>query len=145
MIRKYEKTDIEDVMNIWYNATELAHPFLQDTFVEKVKRDMRELYLPNALTWVYEEDLKVIGFISMLENEIAGLFVIPDEHARGIGTALVNHVGRTHEFLEVEVFEKNEIGRAFYNKYGFSPYRESIHDATQQNVLRLKCTAPKHV
>ncbi len=143
MIRKYKESDIENVIKIWYDASALAHPFLKAAFVEKVKRDMRELYLPNALTWVYEEDGEVIGFVSMLENEIGGLFVNPDEHARGIGTVLVNHVRLMHEHLEVEVFENNKIGRAFYNKYGFLSYKESIHEETRQMVLRMKCTKYK--
>jgi len=140
MIRKYRETDMERVLDIWWEASALAHPFLEAAFVEKVKNDMRELYLPNSKTWVFEEDNEVVGFISMLENEIGGLFVKPDEHARGIGTQLVNHVLDMISQIEVEVFEKNRIGRAFYDKYGFVPLKEFQHAESKQSVLRLKCS-----
>lgn len=140
MIRKYGETDVDSVLDIWYEASELAHPFLEAAFVEKVKNDMREIYLPHSKTWVYEEDDKVVGFISMLENEIGGLFVKPDEHARGIGTQLVDYVLDMNNQIEVEVFEKNSIGRAFYNKYGFVLVKQYQHDESKQSLLRLKCS-----
>ena len=111
MSRKYRETDIELVIDIWWEASALAHPFLEAEFVEKVKRNMREPYLPHSKTWVFEEDNEVVGFISMLDNEIGGLFVKPDEQARGIGTQLVDYILNLNCQIEVEVFEKNRIGR----------------------------------
>ncbi len=58
----------------------------------------------------------------MVENEIAGLFVLPGHHSNGIGAQLVNFIREFHNKLEVEVFRENIIGRAFYNKYGFEFY-----------------------
>jgi len=140
MIRKYTDTDLEQVLEIWYQASTLAHPFLEDSFVEKVKKDMREIYLPNpnAQTWIMEKDQTPIAFISMLGNEIGGLFVSPQHHSRGVGTALVNHVHTMHDQLEVEVFKNNKIGRPFYEKYGFQLLKEYFQEASQQVVLRMK-------
>lgn len=138
MIRKYKNSDCDIVIDIWHEASSLAHPFLNATFMENVRKDMRQLYLPNALTWVFEEDNEVIGFISMIENEIGGLFVKPDEHVRGIGMLLVNHVLSIYDILEVEVFKNNRIGRSFYNKYGFKLIHEYTMEETQQQVLKLK-------
>ena len=137
MIRKYIENDLEQVMNVWIESSTLAHPFLHSAFVEKVKIDMRNIYIPNSETWVYENDQRVVGFISMIDNEIGGLFVLPQNHSSGIGTKLVNYMGAFHEKIEVEVFEKNKIGRAFYNKYGFSLIKEFTHEDSGEKVLRL--------
>jgi len=123
MIRKRKEKDNDEIMNVWSEASSLAHPFLETFFVEKVKKDMREIYIPNTETWVYEDNNAVIGFISMLDNEIGGLFVMPNKHSKGIGTQLVNFVRELHNELEVEVFEKNVIGSPFYDKYGFTKNR----------------------
>lgn len=72
MIRKQQEKDIAEIINIWYKASGLAHPFLKTDFVEQVKKDLRDVYLPNAATWVYEDNHSVVGFISMLGNEIGG-------------------------------------------------------------------------
>ena len=82
MIRKHTEKDLDEIINIWYSASTLAHPFLETNFVEKVKKDMRDIYIPNSETWVFEENNSAVGFISMLDNEIGGLFVMPNYHSK---------------------------------------------------------------
>ena len=138
MIRSYKKTDELKVIDVWYKASTLAHSFLGSDFMDQVKKDMSELYLPNADTWIYEEENTLIGFISMLGNEIGGLFVLPSHHSKGIGTQLVNYVHKFHKEIEVEVFKKNRIGRAFYDKYGFKLLKEYFHAESNNEILRMK-------
>ncbi len=138
MIRKHKEQDLEQIINVWYQSSTLAHPFLNSSFVEKVKSDMTNIYIPNSETWVYEIDNKIVGFISMLDNEIGGLFVLPKNHSKGIGTKLVDFIKKEHLDLEVEVFEKNIIGRSFYNKHGFQRIKKHNHKESGNEVLRLK-------
>lgn len=137
MIRKRTDADNDQIVHIWYKASRIAHPFLASDFSEKMKHDLRDIYIPNSETWVYENGGRVLGFISMLGNEIGGLFVLPDTQKNGIGTQLVNFVKSLHPELVVEVFEQNVIGRAFYAKYGFEPVSNYHHEETGQTVLRL--------
>ena len=74
----------------------------------------------------------------MLGNEIGGLFVLPNNHFKGIGTQLVNFIKESHSELDVEVFEKNAIGRAFYEKYGFVQINKYYHTESKNEVLRLR-------
>jgi len=138
MIRKHTPKDLDVIMSIWLESSTLAHPFLDAIFVDQVNHDMRTMYIPNSETWVYEEDHTIVGFISMIENEIGGLFVVPNHHSKGIGTQLVNFIKEFHEELEVEVFEKNVIGRAFYDKYGFHLMNTYMHAPSNNKVMRLK-------
>ncbi len=138
MIRKHVENDLDQIMKVWYESSTWAHPFLNSEFVEKVKSDMRSMYIPNSETWVYESDAKVVGFISMIGEEIGGLFVLQEYHSKGIETQLVNFVREFHDKLEVEVFKRNKIGRSFYNKYGFTPYKEFMHEPSGEVVLRLR-------
>lgn len=142
-IRQYEQNDENRIIDVWYQSSAVAHPFLSTDFISKVKKDMSEIYLPNAKTWVYEEKGTIVGFISMIENEIGGLFVIPNYHSKGIGSQLVDFVSNYHKVLEVEVFEKNKIGHSFYNKYGFNFMKEYIHEETNFKILRLEYTINK--
>ena len=138
MIRKREEKHNNEIINVWYEASSLAHPFLEADFVEKAKKDLRDIYIPNTETWVYEDNNAVIGFISMLGNEIGGLFVLPNNHFKGIGTQLVNFIKESHSELDVKVFEKNAIGRAFYEKYGFVQIKKYYHTESKNEVLRLR-------
>lgn len=138
MIRNYIKTDLEDIMTIWFEAQTLAHPFLAEDFVNNVKVMMKEKFIPNSKTWVYEVEGHVIGFIAMMGNEIGGLFVKPNVQSKGIGTLLVNHVSQFHKDLEVEVFDENKIGKPFYFKQGFVTISEYVDKHTTQKVLRMQ-------
>ena len=138
MIREYGPEDCEDLLNVWAQASDLAHSFLSDEFLRQERHNIPNVYLPNAETWVWEAQGRVVGFISLLGNEVGALFVEPERHRSGIGRALLEHAGTLRGELEVEVFERNQIGRAFYTKMGFEYMHQSLHEPTGFQVLRLR-------
>ena len=138
MIRKYIENDIEEILEVWYQASRMAHPFLDAEFMGMEKKNIRDVYIPNTSTWVYERDQIILGFISMMGNEVGAIFVRPNSHGNGIGKQLMDFVSDFHEEMEVEVFERNNVGRAFYDKYGFQVIEELIHKDTNNRVLRLR-------
>jgi putative acetyltransferase len=138
MIRSYRETDLEDIMTIWYEAQHIAHPFLSTDFVDDVKIMMIEKFIPDSKTWVYEDQGQIVGFIAMMNNEIGGLFISPNEQSKGIGGLLLTYVSKFHDQLEVEVFDKNNIGKPFYLKQGFKTSSEYFHEITNQKVLRMQ-------
>ena len=71
MIRESRPEDCDEVLSVWSAASALAHPFLDENFLERERHDIRNEYLPKADTWVWEADGRVVGFISLLGNEVA--------------------------------------------------------------------------
>ena len=138
MIRKYESKDLKQLLDVWFEASQIAHAFLTSDFFEQERKNIQHQYLPVAETWVYEESGEVVGFIAMIDDEIGGIFVNPKQQRRGIGRALIEHVRSSRDQLEVEVFEANEIGRAFYDGFGFKQISKSRHEATGNSLLRLR-------
>ncbi len=138
MIRKYRDTDLNELLDAWYSASKVAHHFLDEAFLTKERDRITTVYLPTSETWVYEKDGKVIGFISLLENEVGGLFVHAEHHRKGIGRALMDHVTKLKMPLTLEVFEDNPIGRNFYKKYGFVEIGKVFDKETQKNQIRMK-------
>ena len=138
MIRPYLPTDLEAVLDTWYQSTTLAHPFMTEAFKAKERKNIEDIYIKNTITSVFEKEGSIIGFIAMIGNEVGAIFVQPAQIGKGIGRQLMDHVRAQHETLEVEVFKANTIGRAFYERYGFTYMKEYIHEETGQTVLRLK-------
>ena len=136
-IRSYSPDDIEPVMVAWRSANALAHPFLSDTYVARSELEVRDLYIPNAETYVFEDGGKVVGFISLIGNEIGGLFLDPSRHGKGIGKALVDHAFAIKGPLKVEVFRDNRVGLPFYERYGFVLVAQELHQPTGLIVLKL--------
>ena len=85
MIRKYQPADCEDVLNVWARASALAHPFLSKDFLELERHNIANVHLPKADTWAWEADGHVVGFISLLGNEVGAIFVDPEFHRSGSG------------------------------------------------------------
>lgn len=137
LIRQYQSKDLDDLLFAWDKANRLAHPFLTEAFIQQERHNIEHLYLPNADTWVAENNHRVVGFIALIHNEVGGLFLHPDFHGSGLGKALMDKANHLHSALELDVFKANALGRAFYQHYGFSQQSESIHEATGQPVLRL--------
>jgi putative acetyltransferase len=137
MIRLYQQQDLESLLAVWESASKIAHSFLDESFFVQERSAIIEQYLPIAQTWVYEEDRKVVGFISLINKTVGGLFVKPSRQGQGIGKALMNQGVRLRGKLEVDVFELNSIGRNFYQKYGFVEVEESIHPKTGFTLIRM--------
>lgn len=142
MIRPYRSTDLDMLLDVWYHASVLAHPFLEPVFLEKERQAIALQWIPVAETWVYVSGDRVRGFIAMLDNEVGGLFVDPEHHGEGIGQALMNHVRTSRQELWLNVFAENAIGRRFYNRYGFEPVDEHLHEESGHRELRLRWTGP---
>lgn len=119
----------------------MAHPFLNKEFVELERHRIPNVYLPKAETWVWEADGHVVGFISLLGNEVGAIFVEPRFQGSGIGQALMDCARALRGELEVEVFKQNVRGRAFYAKYGFKVIHENVHEETGFEIMRLRLAA----
>lgn len=141
IIRQYKESDLAAVLESWEVATRMAHEFMTDEFIAQERKNVAELYLPNTDTWVAEVEGNVVGFIALMGNEVGAIFLQPSNHGKGIGKALMDKAQSLHGDLEVEVFEKNYLGRKFYSKYGFKFLEIKHHEPTGQEVLRLKFTA----
>ena len=141
MIRPYQHRDLDELLDVWEQATRLAHPFFDDDFLRIERQAIAEVYLPMAETWVFLMDGRVVGFIALLGQEVGAIFVLPAVHGRGIGRALMDHARALRGYLEVEVFKANALGRRFYDRYGFEFVKEHVHEETGHPLLRLRLPA----
>lgn len=138
VIRPYNSNDLDDVLDAWYLASLQAHPFLGDDFLDAERERLAKVWLPASETSVFQKSGRVAGFVSMVGNEVGGIFVSPKHQNQGIGHALLDHVAATRPYLELEVFKANTIGRRFYDAYGFQVLSEGVDDTTGLPVLRLR-------
>ena len=140
-IRKYSAEDTDALISVWRSASAVAHAFLTESFLIQETQNMRDIYLPNAETWVVEWEGKPVGFIALLEDEIGGLFLFPPLHGQGLGRAMVDHAVALEGPLKVEVFEKNAIGRRFYDRYGFVETGRYVFEPAGEIMLQMAMPA----
>jgi len=147
MIRQYKDSDVDAVVATWRNASELAHPFLSSEFLDQEEKNVRDVYPKFAEIWVKETNsqeanaqetsAQVIGFIALIGNEVGAIFLSPDHHGQGIGRELMDYAVSIKGDITVDVFKQNEIGRRFYDGYGFKAIREYVHEPSRQVTIQM--------
>lgn len=108
------------LLGIWRRSVEATHHFLSGEDVDWYESTVSG-YLPamQDLRVADQQDHGPLGFIAQDDGEIHMLFVDPEAHGRGIGTRLLDNVGRHFDVLRVDVNEDNDSGRRFYETRGF--------------------------
>ena len=141
LIRPYKESDCDAIIDVWFAASLLATPFLSEEFLAAERESIRSIWLQKADTWVFVEDGQVVGFLSLVGNEVGAIFVHPEAQGQGIGRALMDHAAGLHDELFLDVFEANAVGRRFYDRYGFKFERKHFHEVSGHMQLRLSYKA----
>lgn len=136
MIRMFDACDLNQVMELWLNGNIEAHDFIPRNYWESNAPMVREQLL-QAEIYVYETDGKILGFVGLQGDYLAGIFV--DRHARsmGIGGQLIHYVQKIRRTLTLNVYRKNQRAMEFYLREGFSVLSEDIDKATGETDIVL--------
>lgn len=129
MIRKLKNTDIDKLMDIWLESTVRAHSFISREYWESNYKVVKDVYIPMADTFVYEEDGETKGFISIINNEFIGaLFVDVKFQGMGIGSKLIDYSVEKYKKLTLAVYKENQKSVEFYTRKGFKIIEEELNE-----------------
>lgn len=128
-IRAYKgATDLEKLSTIWFDASRRVHGFIGEKRLLEQRTLIETQYLPNAETWVACQSESPVGFISLLDSFIGGLFVAPQSQGQGVGRALVAHALKLKDELLLEVYTENAQAVNFYKSLGFKELSKRKRD-----------------
>lgn len=137
MVRNFQASDLDRVLEIWLASNTQAHDFIPRAYWEGQLEAVRAL-LPQADITVWQaESGEVQGFIGLNGDFIEGLFVWPAAQGRGIGRALLDRAREGRARLTLHVYQKNTRAAAFYTRAGFSAMEEGLDDATGEAELTM--------
>jgi len=137
-IRTYREIDLDEMVEIWYEASVIAHSFIPASFWASQKNAMKERYLLSTENFVFEESGQVSGFISLAGDRVCALFVDPEMQGKGIGSALMEHAKNLKGRLSLMVYRENEKGIHFYKKCGFAEVNEEVDEFTGCMQILMK-------
>ena len=130
MIRKFEPRDMDRLLDIWLSASIKAHDFIDESFWQANIESMRDVYIPASETFVCEDSSGLLGFYSLLDNQLAALFVDPAHRCKGFGKQLLDHAKCLRKALSLAVYKENTSSVDFYTSQGFKRVKEQIDEQT---------------
>lgn len=134
MIREFKIKDLERVMEIWLESNIDAHSFIDKKYWEDNYEMVKEI-LPSAEIYLYEENKNILGFVGLMENYIAGIFVEKNFHSQGVGGKLLDWCKSLKRELTLSVYEKNQKAYSFYIREGFQVVEKKIDENTSEIEL----------
>lgn len=140
MIRKLENRDINIIMDIWLKSTIKAHNFIDENYWRKNYNNVKNIYIPISDTFVYEDNGRIKGFISIINNDFIGaLFVDVNSQGMGIGSKLIDYAISIYGNLSLSVYKDNENAFTFYKNKNFKILSEEVNKETKllEYVMKL--------
>jgi GNAT superfamily N-acetyltransferase len=121
MVRLYEQNDWASICRIHDKARidELKNSVGLDAYLT-LEQTYQSEGLFDGDVWVYELENKVIGFMSINDNDLTWLYVLPEHYKQGIGKALLQKaIEVVDDTLFTEVLCGNDVALNFYLNQGF--------------------------
>ena len=131
MIRKFEIKDTKRVMQIWLDVNIEAHYFVPSSYWQLQYQSVQEQLL-QADIYVYEQDNEIQGFVGMMDNYLAGIFVDKKYRSAGIGKALLDCIKKDYFSFSLNVYQKNQRAVDFYLREGLSVVSKGIDEDTSE-------------
>ena len=141
VIKKMQERDLHAIMRIWLESNLEAHDFVDESYW-KGNFDAVKEAISAAEVYVYVDDAdnaddEPRGFIGLMDDYIAGLFVDGRFRSQGIGKLLLDHAKSVKSRLSLNVYRKNERAMAFYRREGFRIQAEGRDESTGEEELTM--------
>ena len=138
MIRRIETitdADLETIASIWLRSNLESHAFIDRNYWLKNYQTVKAS-LTTADLYAYYHNEKIIGFLGLIDEDIAGIFVLQEYRSLGIGGQLLARIKEKHSKLLLSVYQKNERAVQFYLKQGFTILKETTdYETTEEEFL----------
>ncbi|MDE6156214.1 MAG: N-acetyltransferase [Eubacterium sp.] len=131
MIRKFETKDTERVMQIWLEVNIETHNFVSSDYWLSQYPLVQEQILQAGI-YVYEQNKEIQGFVGMMNDYLAGIFVDKKFRSMGIGKELLECVKKIHPAFSLNVYQKNRRAVDFYLREGLSLVSKGIDEDTEE-------------
>jgi GNAT superfamily N-acetyltransferase len=120
MIRRMKPEDAEEVAETFTASFETLLTFLPNLHThEEHRRFIAEIVPRDHEVWVAVHDGRVVGLAAVGADTLGHLYVHPDHHGRGVGSALLEKTKELRpDGFTLWTFPANERACRFYERHG---------------------------
>lgn len=131
-----KEKDLDNIMEIWLKSNIEAHNFVDKNYWIN-NFDLVKSMIKESEIYIYEENNKILGFIGLSENYIAGIFIDKEFRNKGIGKNLLDYAKDKKDKLYLNVYEKNNKAMNFYIKNQFIISEKNFDDENNEYEYKL--------
>lgn len=136
-IREYKESEVKRIVEIWYQGSLISHDFIDENYWGSQLKEMEENYIPMSETYVVSNEEGIVGFLSMMDNYLAALFIDVTKQGRGYGKALLDFIKKKRESIQLKVYKSNKSAVNFYLKNGFEITEELVDEPTTEKEFLM--------
>ena len=135
-VRACRPADAPVIAEVFLAARATSLPWLPKVHADAdVRAWVAQVLIHRPETFVAESEGRVVGFAALREDHLDHLYVHPDFHGRGAGTALLGEAVRHRpNGLKLWVFQQNAQARRFYERRGFVLLHETDGAANEEHT-----------
>lgn len=137
MIRRINNDDINAVMKIWLESNIEAHSFVGEGYWTDNYSAVKE-QLTGADVFLYEQDGEILGFVGMVGNYLAGIFVDSAHRCQGIGKILLDYVKKNYDCFTLDVYSKNSRAVNFYLREGLYVTKKGVDETGNEELTMCR-------
>ncbi|MCM1159433.1 MAG: GNAT family N-acetyltransferase [Clostridium sp.] len=141
MIRQAEIKDLENVLQITGDTISeiYSHYYAEGVVKFFLQHHSRENILPdieNEIVWLLEEEGKLVGTVTIKENAVNRLFVLPEYQSRGYGSRLMdfaeNKIAENYGHVHID---SSLAAKEMYLKRGYREKKTCRIQADNGDIL----------
>lgn len=136
MIRTFNNSDIEIILDIWQNTNISAHHFISEIYWIDLRSTVKAM-LPKADLFVMHHADSIVGFIGIQHQHIAGIFIKQAFQSFGYGKQLLDFTKERNTALTLSVYEKNDRAIQFYIREGFIEVSRTVDEACGEIEINM--------
>lgn len=138
-IQSSNDEDLPKVMSIWLKSNIDSHPFIDEQHWHANYDLIRNKYKTEAEIYLFLEDDKILGYISILNySEIDGIYLLKEGRKKKIETQLLKYCKHHYPCLYVKVFVDNKNAVDFYTNNNFYIVSEETEEITGYNQFNMQ-------
>ncbi len=120
MLRQARPGDAPAIADVFLATRRATMAYLPDVHTdEQTRRWIAEVVVLQEEVWVAEARSVLVGFAALSDTLLEHLYVLPEHHSRGIGSALLAKAKELRpNGFRLWVFQRNEQARRFYEARG---------------------------
>ena len=136
MIRRAGPEDADEIAATFTASFETLLTFLPDLHTNEERGHfITEIVPVDHEMWVAEEDGRVVGFAAIGDGTLGHIYVRPDHHGRGIGSALLDKTKELRPLgFTLWTFPQNEKACRFYERRGLHAIQYGDGSGNEEGV-----------